>query len=184
VLLVPGCVQRALAPSIDAAAVRVLARQDVRIETLRTVECCGSLAYHLGKAEISKAYARRLIEALRTRVQRGEDLSELARKYSDDGASRANGGETSFASGRMVVEFEAAAAALAIGLGAARIVFCSDVPGLLRHGLVVPSIAAREAGVLLAEGTLQGGMVPKLTAAVVAARRGVRAEIGQTLVSA
>jgi glycolate oxidase iron-sulfur subunit len=62
VLLVPGCVQRALAPSIDAATVRVLARQDIRIERLN-VACCGSLAYHLGKTEITKTYARRLIAA-------------------------------------------------------------------------------------------------------------------------
>jgi acetylglutamate kinase len=86
--------------------------------------------------------------------------------------------------GPLNVNADEAAAALAIGLGATRIVFCSDVPGLLRHGFVVPFIAAREASVLLAEGKLQGGMVPKLNAAVVAARRGVRAEIGQTLVSA
>jgi len=71
VLLVPGCVQRALAPSIDAAAVRVLARQDVRIETLN-VECCGSLAYHLGKTEVSKAYARRLIVAFEAAAKAGE----------------------------------------------------------------------------------------------------------------
>ena len=66
VLLVPGCVQRAIAPSIDAATIRVLARQDIRIETLKTVECCGSLAYHLGKTEISKTYARSLIVAFET----------------------------------------------------------------------------------------------------------------------
>ena len=34
VLLLPGCVQRALAPEIDAAATRVLAREDVRVERL------------------------------------------------------------------------------------------------------------------------------------------------------
>jgi glycolate dehydrogenase iron-sulfur subunit len=71
VLLVPGCVQRALAPSIDAAATRVLARQDVRMETLN-VECCGSLAYHLGKTAISKAYARRLVVAFEEASKAGE----------------------------------------------------------------------------------------------------------------
>jgi glycolate oxidase iron-sulfur subunit len=64
-------VQRALAPSIDAAAVRVLARQDIRIETLN-VECCGSLAYHLGKTSISKAYARRLIAAFEEAAKVGD----------------------------------------------------------------------------------------------------------------
>ncbi len=72
VLLVPGCVQRAIAPSIDAAAIRVLARQDIRIETLETVECCGSLAYHLGKTEISKTYARALIIAFEAASMSGD----------------------------------------------------------------------------------------------------------------
>jgi glycolate oxidase iron-sulfur subunit len=72
VLLVPGCVQRALAPSIDAAAVRVLARQDIKVETLKTVECCGSLAYHLGKTDITKTYARRLIAAFEEASKTGE----------------------------------------------------------------------------------------------------------------
>ncbi len=72
VLLVPGCVQRALAPSIDAAAIRVLARQDIRIETLDAIECCGSLAYHLGKTEITKNYARALILAFEGASATGE----------------------------------------------------------------------------------------------------------------
>ncbi len=86
--------------------------------------------------------------------------------------------------GPLNVNADEAAAALAVGLGAIRLVFCSDVPGLLRHGFVVPTIAAREATRLLADGELEGGIVPKLHAAVVAARRGVRAEIGETLVLA
>jgi glycolate oxidase iron-sulfur subunit len=72
VLLIPGCVQRALAPSIDTATVRVLARQDIKVETLKAVECCGSLPYHLGKQEISKAYARRMIEAFEEASKTGE----------------------------------------------------------------------------------------------------------------
>jgi glycolate oxidase iron-sulfur subunit len=63
VLLLPGCVQRALAPGIDAAAARVLAREDMRVERLERSGCCGALAYHLGKAEIGKDYARKIIRA-------------------------------------------------------------------------------------------------------------------------
>ena len=63
VLLLPGCVQRALAPEIDAAATRVLARQDVRVESLAHTGCCGALAYHLGKTDSGKAYARAIIAA-------------------------------------------------------------------------------------------------------------------------
>ena len=88
------------------------------------------------------------------------------------------------AKGPLNVNADEAATALAIGLGATRIVFCSDVPGLLRHGAVVQAIGSREARQLLAAGELEGGIVPKLQAAVTAARLGVRAEIGETLVLA
>jgi glycolate oxidase iron-sulfur subunit len=71
VLLIPGCVQRAVAPSIDAAATRVLARQDIRVEPVQ-VECCGSLAYHLGKTYITKDYARRLIVAFEKASRSGD----------------------------------------------------------------------------------------------------------------
>ena len=88
------------------------------------------------------------------------------------------------AEGPLNVNADDAATVLALGLGAARIVFVSDVPGLLRHGAVVSQIGSREAHRLLAAGELEGGIVPKLQAAVTAARLGVRAEIGETLVLA
>jgi acetylglutamate kinase len=81
------------------------------------------------------------------------------------------------AAGPLNVNADEAAAALAIGLGAERIVFHTDVPGV-----ILPRIAADDADVLLGE--LEGGIVPKLQAAVQAARLGVRAEIGQTVVVA
>jgi acetylglutamate kinase len=79
--------------------------------------------------------------------------------------------------GPLNVNADEAAAALAIGLGAERIVFHTDVPGV-----ILPRIAADDADLLLGE--LEGGIVPKLQAAVQAARLGVRAEIGQTVVVA
>ena len=88
------------------------------------------------------------------------------------------------AEGPLNVNADDAATALALGLGATRIVFVSDVPGLLRHGAVVAEIGSHEAHRLLAAGELEGGIVPKLQAAVTAARLGVRAEIGETAVLA
>jgi acetylglutamate kinase len=49
---------------------------------------------------------------------------------------------------------------------------------------VVPEIAADAADELLACGGLEGGILPKLRAAVTAARLGIRAEIGETAVTA
>ena len=86
--------------------------------------------------------------------------------------------------GPLNVNADEAAAALAVGLGAERILFVTDVPGLLLRGSVVDTIAAGEADRLLDAGELEGGIVPKLRAAVTAAGLGVRAEIGETAVTA
>jgi hypothetical protein len=60
----------------------------------------------------------------------------------------------------------------------------TDVPGVLVEGGVATAIEAGEAERLVDEGHFQGGIVPKLLAAVQAARGGVRAEIGETAVLA
>lgn len=86
--------------------------------------------------------------------------------------------------GPLNVNADEAAAALAIGLGADRILFVTDVPGVLDGEQVLAEIAVDEADRLLGEGAFEGGIVPKLTAAVRAARLGVRAEIGATAVVA
>jgi acetylglutamate kinase len=82
------------------------------------------------------------------------------------------------------VNADEAAAALAVGLGAERIVFVSDVPGVLMGGVVMEHIAADDADRMLGDGTFEGGIVPKLEAAVRATRGGVRAAIGTTEVVA
>lgn len=86
--------------------------------------------------------------------------------------------------GPLNVNADDAAAALAIGLGAARLHFFTDVPGLLLGGAVASSVRATEAERLLDTGALAGGIVPKLRAAIGAARGGVDAEIGATEVLA
>jgi acetylglutamate kinase len=88
------------------------------------------------------------------------------------------------AAGPLNVNADEMAAALAVGLGADRIFFLTDVPGLLHDGAVVGEIDADDAEALLAGGTLEGGILPKLSAAIHAARLGVRAEIGETAVVA
>jgi glycolate oxidase iron-sulfur subunit len=61
IALLPGCVQQALAPGIDQAAARVLARRGIALVPLGGVGCCGALAHHLGRD--AKAPAKRIIEA-------------------------------------------------------------------------------------------------------------------------
>ena len=86
--------------------------------------------------------------------------------------------------GALNVNADEAAAALAVGLGAERIVFVSDVPGVIMEGAVIEHIAVDDADRMLGDGTFEGGIVPKLQAAVLATRGGVRAAIGATEVVA
>lgn len=88
------------------------------------------------------------------------------------------------AEGPLNVNADEAAAALAVGIGAERIVFVSDVPGVIVDERVVRVLPADEAEAGLRAGSFEGGIVPKLTAAIHAARGGVRASIGATEVPA
>jgi len=63
VAVLEGCVQKSLAPEIDLAARRVLARGGIKAEALADAGCCGSLALHMGNEETAKAHARRVIAA-------------------------------------------------------------------------------------------------------------------------
>jgi acetylglutamate kinase len=84
------------------------------------------------------------------------------------------------AEGPLNVNADETAAALAIGLGAERILFLTDVPGVFRDERILARIGADE----VETGDFEGGIVPKLTAAVRAAREGIRADIGLTEVVA
>jgi acetylglutamate kinase len=88
------------------------------------------------------------------------------------------------AEGPLNVNADEAAAALAVGLGASRILFVSDVPGVYVEGAVAPVLHADDAQAGLDAGEFEGGIVPKLVAAVHAARGGVSASIGATEVPA
>jgi acetylglutamate kinase len=87
------------------------------------------------------------------------------------------------AEGPLNVNADEAAAALALGIGADELLFLTDVDGLILGGRVVDSIGVDDASRLLDDGTLQGGIIPKLGAAVTAARGGVNATIGRTAVA-
>jgi acetylglutamate kinase len=91
---------------------------------------------------------------------------------------------TPIAVGPLNVNADEAATALAAGLEADRVIFLSDVPGVYLEGSVVPRLEADRATALLDAGAFDGGIVPKLLAAVRAARAGIAAEIGETAVLA
>jgi glycolate oxidase iron-sulfur subunit len=63
VALLPGCVQDVIAPGINAATARLLARVKIGM-TIPNCGCCGSLTLHMGREDEAKAMARRTIDAL------------------------------------------------------------------------------------------------------------------------
>jgi acetylglutamate kinase len=86
--------------------------------------------------------------------------------------------------GPLNVNADDASAALALGLGARRLVFLTDVPGLYVDDEVVERIGVQDARRMLDEGAFDGGIVPKLRAAALAAASGITATIGRTAVTA
>jgi acetylglutamate kinase len=91
---------------------------------------------------------------------------------------------TPLAAGRLNVNADEAAAALAVGLGAEKLLFLTDVAGVFHEGELLGELRVADAEKLLAAGSFEGGIVPKLLAAVRAAKHGLVAEIGETAVLA
>jgi acetylglutamate kinase len=86
--------------------------------------------------------------------------------------------------GPLNVNADDASGALALGLGAQQLMFLTDVPGLYVDDEVVRSIRAGDATRLLDAGAFDGGIIPKLRAAALAAASGITAHIGATAVVA
>lgn len=76
------------------------------------------------------------------------------------------------------INADSAAGAIAAALSAEKIVILTDVPGLLAdpsdERTLISTLSLSEARRMLAEGQVEGGMVPKLEACVVALESGVR----------
>lgn len=73
ILLPPGCVQPALAPNIDQAAVRVLDRLGITaIQTFQS-GCCGAINLHLGQESKSLDFMRRNIDSWWPEIERGAE---------------------------------------------------------------------------------------------------------------
>jgi glycolate oxidase iron-sulfur subunit len=68
VALLAGCVQQVLAPEINWATLRVLARNGVETVIPRGQGCCGSLSLHIGEAEQAQMLARRNLATFPTDV--------------------------------------------------------------------------------------------------------------------
>ena len=80
--LLLGCVQTVLAPSINAATVRVLTRAGCEVVTISG--CCGSLVHHLGRERDALEFGARVLEQVGAEL-RGAGLDALVANASGCG---------------------------------------------------------------------------------------------------
>jgi len=85
-LVLGGCVQPALAPSVNAAAARVLDRSGVSLIEVPGAGCCGALRFHLNDQDDGRDDMRALIDAWWPLVERGE-VEAIAMSASGCGAT-------------------------------------------------------------------------------------------------
>jgi len=71
-LVLAGCVQPALAPSINAAAARVLDRLGISLVEAPAAGCCGGIRFHLNEQDAGRDDMRALIDAWWPMVESGE----------------------------------------------------------------------------------------------------------------
>ena len=73
VLLMPGCVQPALRPEIDAAAARLLDRVGISAVAPERSGCCGALTHHLSASRETLEHERRNVDALWPHIETGAE---------------------------------------------------------------------------------------------------------------
>jgi len=71
VLLLAGCAQRALDPSINASTIRVLNKLGVRVTVRKEAHCCGALAHHIGETDAAKHTVRATLLAWDEEIRNG-----------------------------------------------------------------------------------------------------------------
>jgi glycolate oxidase iron-sulfur subunit len=73
VIILEGCAQPVLRPSINAAARRLLARHGIAVVTPKGEGCCGALVHHMGREHDALQFARANIDAWCAELDRGAE---------------------------------------------------------------------------------------------------------------
>lgn len=77
---------------------------------------------------------------------------------------------------RYNINADLAASHLAVALQAEKLLMLSNIPGVLdKSGTLLPSLDMQQINALVADGTISGGMLPKISGAIDAAKAGVQA---------
>ncbi|MGE5265860.1 MAG: glycolate oxidase subunit GlcF [Deltaproteobacteria bacterium] len=71
VIMLAGCAQQVLRPSINDATIRLLARRGIDVVVAPGAGCCGALVHHLGREVDAQAQARRNIDAWMKEISKG-----------------------------------------------------------------------------------------------------------------
>ena len=64
------------------------------------------------------------------------------------------------------INADTAAAAIAVAVQAKKLLFVTDVPGVMKDGAIIEEATTNEILALIEDGTISGGMIPKVMAAV------------------
>ena len=158
-LLLAGCVQPSLAPSINAATARVLDRVGISLVEASAAGCCGAVTHHLNYQDEALAYVRANIDAWWPHVEQGAEaivitasgcgtmVADYGHLLAADPAYAARAARISSLARDVSEVVAAERAALSVHLkrrGATRVAF--HAPCSLQHGLgirgVVESILA------------------------------------------
>ena len=76
------------------------------------------------------------------------------------------------------INADSVAGAIAAAIGAARLFMLTDVPGVLdKKGRLMPEMTAREVRARMADGTISGGMIPKVKTCLDAVAGGVEGAV-------
>jgi acetylglutamate kinase len=75
------------------------------------------------------------------------------------------------------VNADLVAGAIAAAVGASRVIFISNVPGVMQNDAILPTLTPAQTEALIADGTIFGGMIPKVRTALEALTSGIRQSV-------
>jgi len=159
-LVLSGCVQPSMAPSINAAAARVLDRLGISLVEAAGAGCCGAVSYHLNYQPQSLPFVKANIDAWWPHIEKGAeaivitasgcgtmvaDYGHLLERDPDYAMKARRVSELAKDVSQVVAAEGAALERLAKGGAARRVAFhspCSLQHGLKIRGVVEPILAA------------------------------------------
>jgi acetylglutamate kinase len=71
------------------------------------------------------------------------------------------------------INADTVAAEMAVAVGAQKLIYLSDVPGILKAGELIGQLTAKDLEALIADGTISGGMIAKARSILTVLARGV-----------